>query len=414
MEVIVRGCRWRSAWPWWPPGRQPCPAASERPDRARRRRVDSLLQRRPAGRGPSFRDPQRLLGIGGLAVSGGTLALIALRPPRRVRAPSSAAAPHPGARRAVGAGISLMLVVVGLPLSRGGTRARGRLGLSTQDWGPWLADVAKSAGIGAVFAAVGGALLLALVSRFPRSWWAPAAAGPWSSAAMLCRVPVLIDPLFNQFDPLPRGSCAARCWSLRRGRGRRGRGLPGRRQPPDDRRERLRERPRPHEAGRALRQPDRRLPARRGALGGRARARPREAPRRPRGLLWLAIVAPAGMLPGPAPGGAVRTRRWPTRRTRPGPVALPAIGARARARARSPATSPATRSRGGSRRAADAFALRRRPAIRGVHRAWSAGWRSRTVATRTRRGSLQTLFGTHPTTLERIGFGVTYERGQGR
>src|SRR4051794_41944520 len=32
-----------------------------------------------------YRDPQRLLGIGGLVVSGGTLALIALRPPRRLR-----------------------------------------------------------------------------------------------------------------------------------------------------------------------------------------------------------------------------------------------------------------------------------------------------------------------------------------
>ena len=65
----------------------------------------------------------------------------------------------------------------------------------------------------------------------------------------------------------------------RPGRGGRGRGLPDRREPPDQRGERVRDRPRPQQAGGPLRQPDRRVPARRGARGGGPRARPPEAQR---------------------------------------------------------------------------------------------------------------------------------------
>ena len=68
-----------------------------------------------------------------------------------------------------------MLVVVGLPLSAWAHQRLRDFGLSTQDWAEWLSDLAKSTGIGMVFAAIGGALAIALVRRFPRHWWAPAA-----------------------------------------------------------------------------------------------------------------------------------------------------------------------------------------------------------------------------------------------
>jgi STE24 endopeptidase len=152
-----------------------------------------------------FRDPQRLLGLGGLALSTGTLALIAVRPPRRVRR-----ALERGARRpilaAAGAGgaLSLVLVVVDLPLGAVAEQRARDVGLSTQDWGGWLSDAAKSAGIGAVFAALGGALLIALIRRFPRSWWAlGAVAAVVFSAVFVSYGPVIIDPLFNKFTKLP-------------------------------------------------------------------------------------------------------------------------------------------------------------------------------------------------------------------
>src|SRR3954469_19087669 len=148
---------------------------------------------------------QRLLGLGGLALSTGTLAIIALRPPRRVRRALERGAARPilGAA-ATGGALSLVLVVVGLPLSAVAEQRARDFGLSTQDWGGWLHDAAKSAGIGAVFAALGGALLMALIRRFPRSWWALGAlAVVVFSAVFVSYGPVVIDPLFNKFTALP-------------------------------------------------------------------------------------------------------------------------------------------------------------------------------------------------------------------
>jgi STE24 endopeptidase len=152
-----------------------------------------------------FRDPQRLLGLGGLALSTGALALIAVRPPRRLRRALERGAQRPIlAGAAAGGALSLALIVVDLPLSAVAEQRARDFGLSTQDWGGWFGDVAKSAGIGAVFAAFGGALLMALVRRFPRSWWAiGAVAVVVLSAVFVSYGPVVIDPLFNKFTALP-------------------------------------------------------------------------------------------------------------------------------------------------------------------------------------------------------------------
>jgi Zn-dependent protease with chaperone function len=150
---------------------------------------------------------QRAIGITGLAVTGLTLGIVALRPPRAVRR----ALRRTGARpvlggAAAGAGISLLLVVVDLPLSAWSHSRSKDFGLSTQDWGAWLGDVAKASGIGAVFAGVGGAILVGLMRRFPRHWWAPGAAAVVAiSAIFLWLSPVVIEPLFNKFERLPDG-----------------------------------------------------------------------------------------------------------------------------------------------------------------------------------------------------------------
>ena len=80
-------------------------------------------------------------------------------------------------------------------------------GLSTQSIGSWVIDVARSAAIGAVLAAAGAALLIALVRRFPRRWWIPAAGAVALLAAVFTWLaPVVLAPLFNRFEPLPKGS----------------------------------------------------------------------------------------------------------------------------------------------------------------------------------------------------------------
>jgi STE24 endopeptidase len=148
---------------------------------------------------------QRLLGLGGLALSTGTLALIAVRPPRGMRRALERGRSRPilGAAAAGGA-LSLTLVVVGLPLGAIAEQRARDFGLSTQDWAGWFGDAAKSTGIGVVLAALGGALLMGLIRRFPRSWWAlGAVATVVFSAVFVSYGPVVIDPLFNKFTALP-------------------------------------------------------------------------------------------------------------------------------------------------------------------------------------------------------------------
>jgi STE24 endopeptidase len=156
-------------------------------------------------RAEDFRSVQRLLGVGGLIVGTGTVALLAWRPPRAVfdrlgRRPILGGA-------AAGAGISLLLVLVEFPLSAWRHERAVDVGLNTQTWIDWLGDVAKSAGIDAAFAAAGGAVALVLVRRFRRHWWAPAAAVIVAFGVItIWLFPVVIDPIFNDFEPLPPGA----------------------------------------------------------------------------------------------------------------------------------------------------------------------------------------------------------------
>jgi STE24 endopeptidase len=151
-----------------------------------------------------YRGPQRWLGIGDLVVSGGTLALIALRPPRRLRRALERGNARPIlAAAAAGGALSVVLVVVGLPLSAVAEQRARDFGLSTQDWGGWFGDLGKSTAIGVVFAGIGGALLMATIRRFPRAWWAVGAVATIIlSAVFVSYGPVVIDPLFNKFTPL--------------------------------------------------------------------------------------------------------------------------------------------------------------------------------------------------------------------
>jgi STE24 endopeptidase len=104
----------------------------------------------------------------------------------------------------------LVLAVVGrlatLPLSAYGEVVRHRYGLSTRGWGLWARDVVVSTAIDAALTALGLLVLVWLARRAPRAWWALAAAG----ATVLVVVgsflwPVVIEPAFNSFEPMPAG-----------------------------------------------------------------------------------------------------------------------------------------------------------------------------------------------------------------
>ena len=156
-------------------------------------------------RAEDFRGLQRVLGLGGLAVGIGTLGVLVWRPPRRVLRRLESRPLLGGA--AAGAGISLVLVVAGLPIAAWMRQRSLDVGLSTQAWPDWAVDVLKSAGIGAVTAAIGGLAAVALVRRFPRNWWAPGAVLVIAYGIVtIWLYPVVIDPVFNKFEKLKPGA----------------------------------------------------------------------------------------------------------------------------------------------------------------------------------------------------------------
>jgi STE24 endopeptidase len=155
-------------------------------------------------RAEDFRSLQRVLGVAAIGVEFATLAVLVARPPRRLLDRLEARPLLGGA--AAGAGISLLLVVTGLPI-RAWMRERSLdVGLATQSWPDWAVDVVKFAGIGAVIAGIGGLAAVALVRRFPRNWWAPGALLVIAYGVVtIWLYPILIDPLFNNFEKLPPG-----------------------------------------------------------------------------------------------------------------------------------------------------------------------------------------------------------------
>jgi STE24 endopeptidase len=375
--------------------------------------VEAYFSAAQLERAEDFRDTQRLLGVAGIAVSGATLALLAWRPPRRlpVAAPLARRPVLGGA--AAGAGISLLVVVVGLPLAAWRHDRAYDVGLSTQTWGPWLGDVAKSAGIEAAVAGAGGAVALALVRRFPRRWWIPGSAIAVAFGVItLWLWPVLIDPLFNDFDPLPQGRLRSEVLELaeksdvnvgevyRVDASRRTTAVnayvggigPTKRVvlydnlidelPPDQVRQVV-----AHELGH---QKHRDLY---------------------RGLLWLAIVAPAGVYLTQRLAEMFGRRQGlgdPGRK--PGPAALPAIALAVSLVSLAFGSASNVLSRQVEARA-DAFSLEltRDPA---AHIALERELAERNISDPDPPAVFHALFGTHPTTVERIGIGEAWAREQ--
>ncbi len=154
-------------------------------------------------RARAYGRPQLALYAGQLALQAGLLALLVVRPPRRLAGPFRRPLP---AGAATGAGLAVALTLVTLPLGAVAEERARDFGLSTQSWASWAGDQGKGLGIEVVLAGAGAALALALVRRFPRRWWLPGSAGVVAiGAAFLLAGPLLVDPLFNSFTPLKPG-----------------------------------------------------------------------------------------------------------------------------------------------------------------------------------------------------------------
>lgn len=161
-------------------------------------------------RADDYRGPQRWLSVAGIVVDLGLLAALALARPAPLRRTLARLGARPilGAAAAA-AGLALLVTVTTLPLSLISHERAVDAGLSTQSLGPWLWDVARGAAINAVLTAVGAALLMALVRRFPHRWWIPGAIATVVLAIVFVWLaPVVLSPIFNRFEPLPADSRA--------------------------------------------------------------------------------------------------------------------------------------------------------------------------------------------------------------
>jgi STE24 endopeptidase len=98
------------------------------------------------------------------------------------------------------------MTVPALPLRAVSRRRAMAVGLDTQSWRGWAGDLAKATAIEALFTAAGGYAVVKATKRYPRGWWIPLSIGSVGVGAVIAALaPVLLEPLFNDFTPLPEG-----------------------------------------------------------------------------------------------------------------------------------------------------------------------------------------------------------------
>jgi STE24 endopeptidase len=154
-------------------------------------------------RGRRFAKPQRALALARAAVDLAALGLVVRRRPRALD--KLGRQPVPGGV-AAGAGLATALSLPALPLAVIARRRAIEVGLVTQTWRGWGVDLLKANGIQAVMAGAAGGSVVAVTRRYPRGWWAPAAAGSVLVGTLLAALaPVILDPVFNDFTPLQEG-----------------------------------------------------------------------------------------------------------------------------------------------------------------------------------------------------------------
>jgi STE24 endopeptidase len=361
-------------------------------------------------RASDFRDGQRLLGFGTLAVEGAVLVVLAIWRPAPLRTALRRASGRPllGAA-AVGVGISLTLAIVGVPFGIAANQRARDVGLSTQDLGSWLFDAGKSAAIGAALAAIGATIAVAMLRRLGRYWWIGGSVAVVLFAVIFSWLgPVLVAPLFNKFEELPPGKTRSQVLRLGEQAGvkighvyrvdasRRSTAINAyvdglgpskrvvvfdntlRQLPPAQLRSVL-----AHELGH---------------VKGNDIVR---------GIAWLALFAPLGVLFIQLAGGALVRRSGDDPRT---PGALPALALSMAVALFVLGIASNQLSRRVEARA-DSFALeltKDPQALIGVQKKLALT----NVAQPDPPSVLQWLFGTHPTTMQRIGAAVTFARQQ--
>lgn len=110
--------------------------------------------------------------------------------------------------RLAGAAVVLCVAtrLVTVPFDIWSERILHRYRLSTQTWGAWATDQLTSLGVTLVIWLLVLFGLHLLIRRFPRGWWAGAAAGGFVLVTVVSfGYPVVVEPLFDSFTPMRAG-----------------------------------------------------------------------------------------------------------------------------------------------------------------------------------------------------------------
>ena len=155
-------------------------------------------------RARSFGHGQLALFLAGMLVQALVLTALILRARRR-------ASPDPRRRpilraAAAGALVTTLTALAVLPLQAWGQQRAIDVGLATGSWGTWLWDAARTVALTAAIAAGGTSAAVALARRWPRGWWLPASLVVVGAAVVGQLLwPLVIAPRFNHFTKLPAG-----------------------------------------------------------------------------------------------------------------------------------------------------------------------------------------------------------------
>lgn len=170
-------------------------------------------------RGEAYASAQRRLAWAGLAVSL-ALSLVLGLTGRGARLVSRLPGPW-WVRTGLGTFVVLLLgVLVTLPFNLAQRSNALAEGLTRQSLGSWLRDQGMSLLVAWVFAAVLVLLVVATARRSPRRWplWT-GLAGALLTMLGSWVYPVVVEPLFNEFESLPRGELRTQVLALARSEG---------------------------------------------------------------------------------------------------------------------------------------------------------------------------------------------------
>jgi STE24 endopeptidase len=111
--------------------------------------------------------------------------------------------------------LSLVGRVVTLPFAILLRRRALDYGLTTQAWSAYAVDLVKGLGVEVVATSVALVVLVGVARRWPRAW--PAVAGVLLAGLVMVGsfvYPLLVEPLFNHFEPLPDGELRTQILAL--------------------------------------------------------------------------------------------------------------------------------------------------------------------------------------------------------